>query len=63
MRSPSVTSFPRDASVRRLAILTWVVIAAALYLVFFVAREADGTLEELQNEWLTAGGDIPTLTE
>ena len=44
MRSPSVTSFPRDASVRRLAILTWVVIAAALYLVFFVAREADATM-------------------
>jgi heme exporter protein C len=44
MRSPSVTSFPRDASVRRLAILTWGVIAAALYLVFFVAREADATM-------------------
>ena len=44
MRSPSDTSLPRDANVRRLAILTWVVIAVALYLVFFVAREADATM-------------------
>lgn len=44
MRSPSDTSLPRDANVRRLAILTWVTIAAALYLVFFVAREADATM-------------------
>ena len=44
MRSPSPTPLPRDASVRRLAILTWVVMALALYLVFFVAREADATM-------------------
>ena len=39
-----MTSLPRDASVRRLAVITWVVIAVALYLVFFVAREADATM-------------------
>ena len=27
------------------------------------ALEEDGTLAALQEEWLQAGGDIPTLTE
>jgi polar amino acid transport system substrate-binding protein len=27
------------------------------------ALEADGTLEALEEEWLSAGGDIPTLSE
>ena len=27
------------------------------------ALKADGTLDELEEEWLSQGGSIPTLTE
>ncbi len=44
MRAPATPTVPRQRSLQRLAILAWVSVAVSLFLIFFVAREADATM-------------------
>lgn len=41
MRAPHTAEIPKERALTRLAILAWTSLAVALFLIFFVAREAD----------------------
>lgn len=44
MRAPHSPAVPSERALTRLGLLAWVSLAAALFLIFFVAREADDTM-------------------
>lgn len=44
MRASRAPIVPRERAIRRLGVLTWAALTAALVLIFFVAREADATM-------------------
>lgn len=44
MRAPRSPLVPRERALTRLAAVTWVAVAVSLFLIFFVAREADAAM-------------------
>ena len=44
MRAPQSPAVPSERALTRLGVLTWISLAASLFLIFFVAREADDTM-------------------
>ena len=44
MRAPSSPPVPSERALTRLGVLAWVAVAASLFSIFFVAREADDTM-------------------
>lgn len=44
MRAPQTPLVPRERALRRLGLLAWISVAVSLFLIFFVAREADDTM-------------------
>ena len=44
MRAPRSPLVPRERALTRLAAVTWVTVAVSLFLIFFVAREADAAM-------------------
>ena len=44
MRAPRSPAVPTERALTRLGALTWISLAASLFLIFFVAREADDTM-------------------
>jgi heme exporter protein C len=44
MKSASAPTVPRERALVRLGVVAWVAVAVSLYLIFFVAREADITM-------------------
>lgn len=44
MRAPRSPAVPSERAVKRLGLLTWVALALSLFLIFFVAREADDAM-------------------
>ena len=44
MRAPHSPPVPSERALARLGVLAWLAVAASLFLIFFVAREADATM-------------------
>ena len=44
MRAPQSPAVPSERALTRLGVLTWLALATSLFLIFFVAREADDTM-------------------